>query len=130
MEALSTSRRRFARGAREHGGDGVHRIVSKRVFHDGAISIALPVPRLVGARVVAQIHHVLTDLTKADAVRENASNDQRRNLRSCPEGRATECAILFLRDGELLQPSAASSTEDAAAALSSLTMNRRRPRRR
>ena len=54
--------------------------------HDGAISIAFPVPRLVGARVVAQIHHVLTDLTKADAVRENASNDQRAELEKLPGG--------------------------------------------
>jgi hypothetical protein len=55
-------------------------------FHDGAISIACPVPRLLGARDVAQVHDVLTDVIKSDFVRENAQNDERADLRSCPEG--------------------------------------------
>jgi len=41
----------------------------------------------------------LTDLTKADVVRVNASLISGRNSRSCQEGPATECAILFLRAG-------------------------------
>jgi hypothetical protein len=36
----------------------------------------------------------------------------------------------FYEMGDVLQPSEASSAKHAAAALSSLTMNRRRPRRR
>ena len=63
-------------GAREHGGDGVHRVVSKGVSSwRRAISIVVRVPRLLVARVVAQIHDVLTDFAKADFVRENAEDD-------------------------------------------------------
>ena len=61
-------------------------------FYDGAIQQHVPYHDSE-VRAASLKSTTLTDVIKFDFVRENAQYDQWADLRSCPEGRASECAI-------------------------------------